>query len=77
MAKAAFHKKDFADAGRRFRGIVDTLPTTAAAAEALYWAGVSRYKETGDAQALKETSAQFRNRYRDTDWAKKASVWAG
>jgi TolA-binding protein len=75
VAKAAFGRKDFTGAERQFREIVDRLPNTTAAAEALYWAGVSRYKATGDAQALKETSAQFKQRYRDSDWAKKASVW--
>jgi TolA-binding protein len=74
-AKAAFANGDFAEAERRFRDVVDRYPAPEAAAEALYWAGVSRYKATGDAGALKETARQFRERYTDTSWAKKASVW--
>ena len=46
-----------------------------AAAEAQYWAGVSKYKGTNDATALKETAQAFKQRYQDTSWAKKASVW--
>ena len=46
------------------------------APEALYWAGVSRYKATGDASALQETAKAFQLQYRDSSWAKKASVWA-
>lgn len=76
LAKAAFARKDFAGAEHQFRSIVDQLPDAAAAAEALYWTGVSKYKASGDAAALKETAAQFEQRYRDSEWAKKASVWS-
>jgi hypothetical protein len=41
----------------------------------MYWAGVSRYKGNGDAAALNDTARRFTERYRDTSWAKKASVW--
>ena len=74
-AKAAFANGEFAEAERRFREVIDRYPNSEAAAEALYWAGVSRYKATGDASALKETARQFEERYTDTSWAKKASVW--
>lgn len=75
LAKSAFARGDFADAERRFREIVDKYPSTEAAPEALYWAGVSRYKATNDAAALAETTEAFKQRYQDTSWAKKASVW--
>jgi len=75
LAKSAFGRADYADAERRYREIVDTFPSTDAAAEALYWAGVSKYKSSGDASALKATYAAFRERYQNTAWAKKASVW--
>jgi TolA-binding protein len=75
LAKVAFQRKDYAEAERRYREIVDQFPSTDAAAEALYWAGVSNYKGSGDASALTATAAAFRERYQDTAWAKKASVW--
>jgi hypothetical protein len=75
LARAAFARGDFAEAERRFREVVEKYPNTDAAPEALYWAGVARYKGTGDAAALGETAGQFRQRYQDTSWAKKASVW--
>jgi hypothetical protein len=75
-AQVAFARKDFASAERLFREVVDTHGDTDAAAEAQYWAGVSRYKGTGDGAALAETARQFETRYKDTPWAKKASVWA-
>jgi thioredoxin-like negative regulator of GroEL len=76
-AKGAFARNDFGLAEQLFRKIPEEHPQSAAAAEALYWAGVSRYKASGDAGALADTAAEFRKRYRDSDWAKKASVWGG
>lgn len=74
-ARIAFDAAQWAEAERRFREIVDRLPDTEAAAEALYWAGVAPYKATGDPASLKATGRAFRERYQDTPWAKKASVW--
>lgn len=75
LAKSAFQRNDYAEAERQYRGIVDKYPSTDAAAEALYWAGVSKYKGSGDASALTATASAFRERYQQTAWAKKASVW--
>jgi TolA-binding protein len=75
-AKAAFAEKRFTEAERRYRAIVDHHGRSDIAAEALYWAGVSRYKESGDASALKDTARAFNERYSDSTWARKASVWA-
>ena len=75
LAKAAFHRQDYADSERRYREIVQRFPSADAAPEAQYWAGVSKYKASADAAALKETAAAFHERYQDTTWAKKASVW--
>ena len=76
LAHSAFARGEFAEAERWYREVVDRHPKTDAAPESLYWAGVSHYKASGDASALGETAAQFANRYTDTSWAKKASVWA-
>jgi TolA-binding protein len=71
-----FKQGKWAEAEKRFREIVDKLPKSDAAAEAMYWAGVSRYKTTNDAAALKSTAQAFKQRYLDSSWAKKASIWA-
>ena len=47
------------------------------AAESLYWAGVSKYKGTNDPSALGETAKAFGERFKESAWAKKASVWGG
>lgn len=76
VAKAAFSRSDFANAERRYRDVLEKYPRTESAPEAMYWAGVSRYKGSNDASALQETARAFSKRYQDTAWAKKASVWA-
>ena len=52
LAHAAFAKKQWAEAEQRFRQIVDDHPQSEAAPEALYWAGVAKYKASGDGAAL-------------------------
>ena len=75
IAKAAFARKDYAAAEQLYRDVVDSYPNTDAAPEAMYWTGVSKYRATNDPSALKDTNRAFTERYQDTSWAKKASVW--
>ena len=74
-AKAAFSDSDFNAAAGLFDEVVKAYPKTDAAPEAQYWAGVSRYKATSDPSALNATFKKFQERYTDSTWAKKASVW--
>lgn len=75
LAKSAFARGQFSDAEAAFRRVVAEHPDSDAGAEALYWAGVSKYKGSGEASALNETARAFKERYQDSTWAKKASVW--
>jgi len=77
LAKSAFAHEQWEKAERRYRGIVQRFPKSEAAPEAVYWAGVSKYKASGDAGALKETAREMKERYPESSWAKKASVWSG
>jgi len=77
LAKEEFAAGDFAGAEPLFRKIVYTHPNADIAPEALYWAGVAKYKGSGDASALAETATAFQSRYADSVWAKKASIWRG
>lgn len=76
LAHRAAGRKRWEEAEALFRRVVDEHPDTEAAPEALYWAGVSRYQDRDDPSALAETAEAFAGRYTDSDWAKKASVWA-
>jgi len=74
LARVALSSQDYTGAQHAFEDVVENHGKTAAAPEALYWSGVARYK-TGDKGALKETASQFKERYHESEWAKKASVW--
>ena len=75
LAKDAFGRSAFGQAQELFDEVLRKHPDSDAAPEAQYWAGVSRYKASGDAQALQDTASKFKDRYSDSAWAKKASVW--
>jgi TolA-binding protein len=76
LAHAAFSRQKWDEAECWFDDIVKSLPDSDAAAEALYWLGVSRYKEYDDATALEQTAEAFKTHYVSSPWAKKSSVWA-
>lgn len=63
------------EAERWFGSTLESYPNTDAAPEALYWRGVARYSETHDPKELKELGHEFRQRYQQTGWAKRASIW--
>jgi len=75
LAKQHFARKQWTEAERWFRDILDKFPDTDAAPEALYWAGVCRYKATNDHHALGNIAQAFTKQYQQTSWAKRASVW--
>jgi hypothetical protein len=75
LGHMAFKEGRFTDAERWFKDVTDRSPETEAAPEAVYWAGVSRYKGNNDAKALADTAQAFDRRYQTSSWAKKASVW--
>jgi hypothetical protein len=76
LGRAAFQRGDWADAEQRFRTVTERHPETEAAPEAMYWAGVARHKAGNAPDALAETARAIAERYPDSAWARKASVWA-
>ena len=76
LGHTAFKTGKFEQAGEHFNRVLRDFPGTEAAAEAQYWTGVARYKATNDAAALKDTADAFKQRYQESTWAKKASVWS-
>jgi hypothetical protein len=75
LAKIAFARQEWDRAAERYGEVLDRFPATEAAPEAQYWRGVTRYKATNDAAALGETARAFKERYADSTWARKASIW--
>jgi hypothetical protein len=77
LAHEARARGDWSRAERLYRELADDPTAGEVAPEALYWAGVSKYKATGEPGALAETGQAFKTRFAESTWAKKASVWAG
>ncbi len=75
LGHLAFRAENWDEAQKRFQTVLDQFPQNAAAPEAQYWEGVSRYKKTGSAEVLEQIAAAFEKRYQDSEWAKRASVW--
>ena len=75
LGKAAFSRGQYSDAERIFRALADEYPKAESAPEAVYWAGVSAYKADGNPSHLRETGIALRDKYPQSDWAKKGSVW--
>jgi tetratricopeptide (TPR) repeat protein len=75
LGHLALRAERWSDAERWYAQVLKQFPDTDAAPEALYWAGVSRYKAGNDPGALAATVKAFETRYQDSSWAKKASVW--
>ncbi len=76
LARISFMDKQWADAEQKYAKVVERYPETAAAPEAVYWRGVSRYKRTNDHTALGEVAEELGGKYPGSVWAQKASVWA-
>ena len=76
LARVAFMRKQWAEAERRYAQVVERYPDSKVAPEAVYWRGVSRYKQTNDHTVLGEVPGQLNEKYPDSVWALKASVWS-
>jgi hypothetical protein len=76
LARVAFMHKRWADAERMFAEVLERYPETKVAPEAVYWKGVSHYKRTNDHTVLGQVADDFKQKYQDSVWAQKASVWA-
>ena len=75
LARNAFEQKRWDEAERWYDHVLQHYAQTASAAEALYWKSVCRYKATNDHTWLAKINAGFRDHYRDSLWAEKASIF--
>lgn len=75
LAKAAFGRNDFGQAEQRFQRVAADHPQSDAAPEAIYWAAVSAYKASGKPDSLGRAAAELSEKYPESIWTKKSSVW--
>jgi len=75
LGRLLFEHQEFDQAERHFHAVCDEHPRAGAAPEACYWAGVSAYKSKNAPEPLRDTAALLRDRYPESEWTRKASVW--
>lgn len=75
LARVAFMSKDWPEAERRYGEVLERYPDTKAAADALYWQGVSHYKGTNDHTVLGKLPAELQEKYPDSLAAMKSGAW--
>jgi tetratricopeptide (TPR) repeat protein len=75
LGRSAFASNQWAEAERHYENLLRMFPDGHAAAEALYWLAVARYKASGDPKSLGEAAQRFKTQYSGTIWAKKAAAW--
>lgn len=68
--------KKWAEAEGLYNQVIQGYPNSTAAPEAIYWAGVSKYRNTNDHHVLGEVPKLLQQKYPDSVWAKKAIPWA-
>ncbi len=77
LARLAFDEKKWKEAEDGYRAVAQQYAQTSAAAEAEYWAGVSQYQASHDPAALGKTAQTLKQKYPNSVWAEKASIWLG
>ncbi len=75
IAKCHFDAERFEDAGAILYKLLAEYPQRDSAAEAIYLCGVSRYKKTHEAKALKEAYERLQKDYPTSEWTKRASPY--
>jgi TolA-binding protein len=75
LARLAFKQKHWSEAEAKYGQIAEQHPNSAAAPEAQYWTGVSQYQRAHDPAILTQTGKRLAEKYPNSIWTKKGSVW--
>ncbi len=75
LGRLAFKLKEWTEAEREYGQVVERYPDSSVAPEALYWTGVSQYQRTHDPKILTQTGKDLSEKYPESIWTQKASVW--
>jgi len=73
---ADFHLGRLNDAIGEFEQLIEKYPKSEFVPEAEYFLGVSKFKKDGDMTALADICTTLTDKYPDSVWAKKGSIWA-
>ena len=75
IARSAFMRTRWAVAEQKYARVVERYPESAVAPEAVFWRGASEYMHTQNHAAMEEVFDLLNQKYPESIWVKKASVW--
>ncbi len=75
IGKSYFDREMFGESEKVLDRLLAEYPKSDAAPEAAYYRGVGRYKHTHNGEELKKTIAVIQQKYPQSEWAKRASVY--
>ena len=75
MGKVRLHSRNFKEAMTHLSQLVTKYPDSEEAPEALYFAGVARFRDTNDLRVMRETYEKMSNKYPGSSWTVKASPY--
>jgi hypothetical protein len=74
VGKFHLNRQDYDAAAERFEQVEQRHAGTEAAAEALYWLGVSHFKKSQDPSQLRASWEQLAREYPDSEWTTRSKV---
>ncbi|MBC8413784.1 MAG: tetratricopeptide repeat protein [Nitrospira sp.] len=72
MGKTLFDGERFGEAEKDLETLLTNYPESEYAPEAVFWRGVSRYKNTQDPTPLKAAYEELTVKYPESEWTKRA-----
>ncbi len=76
IAKTNFDRDEFDNAVADLDKVINNYPRSAAAPEAVYLYGVTRYKTTHKPEPLRDAFERLRREYPSSEWAKRATPYS-
>jgi tetratricopeptide (TPR) repeat protein len=68
------HRMEYNQAAERYEEVARRHPETNMAAEALYWLGVTNYKQSQDANQLRANWQRLARDYPNSGWTKRTEI---
>lgn len=72
---AALHLNRLVEAKSDFNELIEEFPDSELVPEAEYYLGITGFKETGDEFRLGEALRMLVDKYPDSQWTKRCSIW--
>jgi TolA-binding protein len=76
IGRLHFEREAYDKAIGEMEQLLEEFPGNDTCAEAVYWLGVSKYKDTGDPAFLKKAYETLKSEYPKSEWTRKAQPYS-